>query len=104
MKKYNSEDYFSVIDKRTGRKIVDCGDEVDALVMVSFDPQNRTITRNKFMMGQVVDIEMPKALPTTDVIAVHTESPEKFDDYVDNLLEPSQLKLPEDQRLPVNVK
>jgi hypothetical protein len=55
-------------------------------------------------MGQVVDIEMPKALPTTDVIAVHTESPEKFDDYVDNLLEPSQLKLPEDQRLPVNVK
>jgi len=68
MKKYNSEDYFSVIDKRTGRKIADCGEELDALVMISFDPQNRTITRNKFMMGQVIDVEMPKALPTNEIV------------------------------------
>jgi hypothetical protein len=65
--RYNSEDYFSVIDTRTGRKICDCADEVDALMIVSFDPQNRTITRNQFLMGQVVDIEMPKALPTTNL-------------------------------------
>jgi hypothetical protein len=102
MKKYNSEDYFSVIDTRTGRKIVDCGNEVDALVMVSFDPQNRTITKNKFMMGQVVDIEMPKALPTTEIVAVHDVPAEKFDEYWDNLL--PQIKLPEDQRIPVNAK
>ena len=67
MKKYN-EEYFSVIDKRTGRKIVDCGEEADALVMVSFDPHNRSYTRNKFLMGPVVDVEMPKALPTNEIV------------------------------------
>jgi hypothetical protein len=104
MKKYNSEDYFSVIEIKTGRKIADCGEESDALMMVSFDPKNRTITRNKFMMGQVVDIEIPKVLPTTEIVAVHTVSSEKFDDYMDNLLEPKQIKLPEGQGIPVNAK
>jgi len=101
MKKYNSEDYFSVIDKRTGRKIADCGDELDALSMVAFDPQNRTITRNKFMMGPVVDIEMPKALPTNEIVAVHTVNAEKFDEYFGNLLKPNQSKLPEGQGKPL---
>jgi hypothetical protein len=102
MKKYNSEDYFSVIDKRTGRKIADCGEELDALVMVSFDPQNRTITRNKFMMGQVIDVEMPKALPTSEIVvnmdggvggSWEVKEPEKL----------PQIKLPEGQQEPVIV-
>ena len=68
MKKYNSEDYYSVINKNTGVKIVDCAQQEDALLMVSFDPQNRIITRNKFLMGQVVDVVMPKALPTSEIV------------------------------------
>jgi hypothetical protein len=72
--KYNSEDYFSVIETKTGRKICDCGDEIDALMIVSFDPQNRTITRNQFLMGQVVDIEIPKQLPTSEIVFVETET------------------------------
>lgn len=68
MKKYNSEDYFSVIETKTGRKILDCGEEQDALAMVAFDPANRSILRNKFLMGQVIDIEMPKSLPTTEIV------------------------------------
>jgi len=67
MKKYN-EEYFSVIDKKTGRKICDCGLEEDALTMVSFDTHNRTYTRNKFLMGPVVDVETPKALPTNEIV------------------------------------
>jgi hypothetical protein len=67
MKKYN-EEYFSVINKNTGKKIVDCAEYSDAMVMVSFDPQNRTITTNKMLMGPVVDVEMPKALPTSEII------------------------------------
>ena len=67
MKKYN-EEYFSVINKNTGKKIVDCAEYSDAMVMVSFDPQNRTITTNKMLMGPVVDIEMPKALPTSNIV------------------------------------
>jgi hypothetical protein len=68
MKKYNSEDYFSVINKTTGKKIADCGEKEDALMLVSFDPQNRVITTNKFLMGQVVDVVMPKALPTNEIV------------------------------------
>ena len=68
MKRYNSEDYYSVINKNTGVKIVDCAQQEDALLMVSFDPQNRVITTNKFLMGQVVDIVMPKALPTSEIV------------------------------------
>ena len=102
MKEYNSEDYFSVIEIKTGRKIVDCGDEMDALAMVALDPQNRTITRNKFMMGQVVDVQMPKALPTNEIVvnmdggvggSWEVREPEKL----------PQIKLPEGQGQPVRV-
>ena len=68
MKRYNSEDYFSVIDRRTGRKIVDCAEYSDAIMMFDIDPHNRQITRNKFLMGQVVDVVMPKALPTSEIV------------------------------------
>ena len=102
MKKYN-EEYFSVLNKKTGKKLLDCGDEQDALAMVSMDPENRTYTRNKFLMGPVVDIEIPKALPTTEIVAVHTVPSEKFDVYIDNLLEPRKLKLPEGQGKPLTV-
>ena len=67
MKKYN-EEYFSVIDRRTGRKIVDCAEYSDAMMMFDIDPHNRQITRNKFLMGQVVDVVMPKALPTSEIV------------------------------------
>ena len=105
MKKYNSEDYFSVIETKTGRKIADCGEEIDALMMVSFDPQNRTITRNKFMMGQVVDIEMPKALPTNE-IAINTEPYKQHQEewMVEKINQLPQIKLPEGQGIPVNAK
>jgi hypothetical protein len=105
MKKYNSEDYFSVIEIKTGRKIVDCAEEADALMMVSFDPQNRTITRNKFMMGQVVDIVMPKALPTNE-ITINTEPYKQHQEewMVEKINQLPQIKLPEGQGIPVNAK
>ena len=84
--KYQSEDYFSVINTKTGRKICDCADEIDALMMVSFDPQNRTITRNQFLMGQVVDVVTPKALPTSNVV----ES--KWDDPIPEGVDPWNLR------------
>ena len=102
MNKYQSEDYFSVINKKTGKKLLDCGTEEDAVVMVSFDPQNRTYTRNQFLMGQVVDIEMPKALPTNEIVvnmdggvggSWEVREPEKL----------PQIKLPEGQGEPVRV-
>ena len=96
MKKYN-EEYFSVLDKRTGKKLLDCGSEEDALQMVAMDPQNRTYTKNKFLMGQVVDIEMPKALPTNEIVV-------NMDGGVGGsweVKELPQIKLPEGQGEPV---
>jgi len=86
MKKYN-EEYFSVLDKKTGRKILDCGDEQDALAMVAFDPHNRTYTRNKFLMGPVVDVEIPKQLPTSEVVHVQPRSPKKLKRYQNKMNE-----------------
>jgi hypothetical protein len=103
MNKYNSEDYFSVIDKRTGRKIVDCGDELDALYMVSMDSQNRTITKNKFLMGQVVDVVMPKALPTSEIV-VNMDGGVGGSWEVKELEKLPQIKLPDGQGEPVLFK
>jgi hypothetical protein len=102
MKKYN-EEYFSVIETKTGRKIADCGEEEDALMMVSFDPQNRTYTRNKFLMGPVVDVEIPKQLSTSNIVVTNINengcAPRK-----EQLPDAGPLKLKEDQRIPVNTK
>jgi hypothetical protein len=67
MKKYN-DDYFSVVDRRTGRKICDCGEWSDAMFMFDLDPHNRTITSNKSLMSPVIDVEIPKALPTNEIV------------------------------------
>jgi hypothetical protein len=99
MKKYNSEDYYSVINKNTGVKIVDCAQQEDALLMVSFDPQNRVITTNKFLMGQVVDVVMPKALPTNEVVFAGNYEGPSYAPHPD-LLKLPQIKLPEGQQEP----
>ena len=96
MNKYRDE-YFSVLDKKTGRKLLDCGDEYDALAMVAFDPENRTYTRNKFLMGPVVDVKIPKALPTNEIVV-------NMDGGVGGSWEVRKLeKLPEGQGEPVIV-
>ena len=104
MKKYN-EEYFSVIETKTGRKILDCGEEQDALAMVAFDPANRSILRNKFLMGQVIDVVMPKSLPTNEVVhgAVGSswESPIATGNGPNRSL--PQIKLPQGQQKPVVV-
>lgn len=104
MNKYNTEDYFSVIETRTGRKILDCGEETDAQTMVAFDPANRTYTRNKFLMGQVIDIVMPKALPTNEI----TIDPKPYQEHqdawmVEKINQLPQIKLPDRQQEPFRV-
>ena len=96
--KYKSEDYFSVIQRKTGKKICDCSDEIDALMMVSFDPANRTITRNQFLMGEVVDIEIPKQLPTSNITVSNvkeggcTTRKKQLEDITPNKLPQSELE------------
>ena len=102
MKKYN-EEYFSVLNKNTGKKLLDCGDESDALAMVALDSENRTYTRNKFLMGPVVDVEIPKQLPTSNIQVSNMKengcAPRK-----EQLPDAGPLKLEQDDRIPVNAK
>ena len=102
MNKYNSEDYFSVRERRTGRKICDCGDFEDARMMMNLDTPNREIVKNKTLMSPVIDVQMPKALPTNEIVvnmdggvggSWEVREPEKL----------PQIKLPEGQGEPVRV-
>jgi hypothetical protein len=104
MKKYNSEDYFSVREKRTHKKICDCGNFEDARMMLHLDPQTREIIKNKTLMSPVIDIETPKALPTNE-IAINTESYKQHQEewMVDKINQLPQIKLPEGQGKPVIV-
>lgn len=102
MKKYN-EEYFSVREKRTHKKICDCGNFEDARMMLYLDAPNREIVKNKALMSPVVDIETPKALPTTNVTVTNTQengcAPRK-----EQLLDAGLIKLPEGQGIPFNHK
>jgi hypothetical protein len=107
MNKYNSEDYFSVRERRTGRKICDCGDFEDARMIMYMDAPNREIVKNKTLMSPVVDIEMPKALPTSEIV-VNMNGGVGGSWRVEEATgngpgAPPQIKLPEGQQEPVIV-
>ena len=101
MKKYN-EEHFTVRERRTHKKICDCGSFEDARMMMHLDGPNREIVKSKPLMSPVVDIEMPKALPTNEIVvnmdggvggSWEVKEPEKL----------PQIKLPEGQGQPVIV-
>jgi hypothetical protein len=37
-------------------------------MMMNLDTPNREIVKNKTLMSPVIDVEMPKALPTTEIV------------------------------------
>lgn len=100
MKKYNTEEIFSVIEIKTGRKIADCSEYSDALMIVSFDSQNRTIIKKNFVMSQVVNVNTIKQLPTNNITVSNVKengcAPRK-----EQLLDAGQILLPEGQEQPV---
>jgi len=49
-------EYWIVTENKTGRVIAHCGDINDAIMMVSFNPHNRSYSRHRFLMDQVIDI------------------------------------------------
>jgi hypothetical protein len=102
--KYNTEDYFSVRERRTGKKICDCGDFEDARMMMNLDTPNREIVKNKTLMGPVIDIEMPKALPTNEISINPNPYQEHQDEWmVEKINHLPQIKLPYSQQEPLNL-
>ena len=58
-------EYWIVKERNTGRIIAHCGDINDAILMVSFDFDNRIYSKQKFLMDQVIDVNfnVDKQLP-----------------------------------------
>jgi|TARA_B100000085_G_scaffold238383_1_gene227843 hypothetical protein len=68
-KAYVERVWFSVIYKATGKKKCDCGWEVDAMNIVAMNPQELTYVRSDaHLMGEVIDVTPPPALPTNEVV------------------------------------
>ena len=49
-------EYWIVTENKTGRAICHCADINDAMMMVSFEPDNRSYSRHRFLMDQVIDV------------------------------------------------
>ena len=110
MNKYNSEEHFTVRERRTHKKICDCGSFEDARMMMRMDTPNREVVKNKTLMSPVIDVEIPKALPTSGIVDLGG----KWDDPIPEGIDPwnlrgrgnrlPQIKLPEGQGVPFNAK
>ena len=86
MKKYN-EEHFTVRERRTHKKICDCGSFEDARMVMHLDGPNREIVKNKVLMSQVIDVEIPKALPTNEIVDIGG----KWDDPIPDGIDPWNL-------------
>jgi hypothetical protein len=49
-------EYWIVTENKTGRIIAHCGDINDAIMMVAFEPDKRSYSRQRFILDQVIDI------------------------------------------------
>jgi hypothetical protein len=92
-------DYWVVTDKTTGRAIAHCGEETDALMMISFDLDKRTYSKQKFIMDQVITVTstLDKQLPGQQGLPAAKEELPPIEIQ-------QQVWLPEGQGIPVNAK
>jgi hypothetical protein len=49
-------EYWIVTENMTGRIIAHCGDINDAIMMVAFDSSNRSYSRQRFILDQVITV------------------------------------------------
>ena len=58
-------EYWIVTENKTGRVIAHCGDINDAIMMVAFEPDKRSYSRQRFIMDQVITVSstIDKQLP-----------------------------------------
>lgn len=49
-------EYWIVTENKTGRVIAHCGDINDAIMMVGLDPNNRSYSRYRFILDQIIDV------------------------------------------------
>ena len=73
-------------------------------MMMHLDGPNREIVKNKVLMDQVVDIEIPKALPTNEIVVnMDGGVGGSWEVKEPKQLKEGQLKLPESELEPLNL-
>lgn len=88
-------DYWVVIEKSTGRVIAHCGEESDAMMLVSFNKDNRTWRKQRFIMDQVIDVDSTCDKQLPGQVGLPASPTPVLDTYKE--------KLPEGQGEPVRV-
>lgn len=89
LNKYVEREWYSVIYKSTGKKKCDCGWESDAMMLVSMNPEELTYVKsNNHLMGPVVDVTPPPALPTNEIVDLGG----KWDDPIPEGIDPYNLR------------
>jgi hypothetical protein len=49
-------EYWIVTENKTGRVIAHCGNINDAIMMVKFDPNQRSYSRQRFILDQIITV------------------------------------------------
>jgi hypothetical protein len=88
-------EYWTVIENRTGKVICYCGDINDAIMMVSFDSNNRSYKRNRLLMDEVIDVSLITYKQISGQQGLPAGKVKQFSPY--------RKKLPEGQQEPVIV-
>ena len=88
-------EYWIVTENKTGRVLAHCGDINDAIMMVAFNPQNRSYSRHRFLMDQVIDITSTTDKQLPGQIGLPSGKVE--------VLNSSKIKLPEGQQEPIRI-
>lgn len=88
-------EYWIVVENNSGKVIAHCGNINDAIMMVSFDSNNRSYKRNRILLDQIIDVTsiVDKQLPGQIGLPVGDV----------NILESNKICLPEGQQKPVKV-
>mgnify|MGYP001204665646 FL=1 len=89
MKSYLPREFWSVYDS-VGNKIADCGIERDAKWLA--EVRRGTYRKNNTdLPGQVIDVEIQKILPTSNVVITseqeHSEAPKELETFTFRLPE-----------------
>lgn len=86
-------EYWTVIENKTGKVICNCGDLNDAMMMVSFDSNNRSYKRNRLLMDEVIDVSLITHKQLSGQLGLPVGKIKQ--------LSPYRKKLPEGQQEPV---
>lgn len=78
-------EYWLIKDNRTGKIIANTGDINDALLMVSFDPDNRSYCRQRLLLDQVIDITSTCDKKLPGQIGLPSGNIESLNPYIEKL-------------------